>query len=46
MSHKFGFRLSKIMKEALKVNKIGENKLWKETMKKEMTNILITFKPH
>ena len=43
-THKFGIRLPKTVKEALDIDRENGNKLWEESMQKEMNAIRVAFK--
>jgi hypothetical protein len=43
---KFGIRLPKTVEEALRIDRENGNDFWEKALKKEMTNVRVSYKPH
>ena len=46
MTHKFGIRLPKTVKEALEIDRITNTDFWKKAINKEMAKVKIAWATH
>jgi hypothetical protein len=43
-THKFGIEVPKIWDDCVRLDKENDNTLWQDTVRKEMKNVIISFK--